>query len=305
MREAIEVSDLDYKYVDGTKALDSINFRIFEGEKVVVVGPNGAGKTTFLLHLNGILKGNGGSIRIFGEDVSGMSREDIVRKIGVVFQDPDDQLFMPTIFDDIAFGPINLGLSESEVRERVTKSLSVVGLEGYENRAPHNLSFGEKKKAALAAVLSMEPQILVLDEPTANLDPRSRRDLLQKIKELNRQGITIIIASHDVNALPELADRIYVLNKKIMAEGSPREIFSDSQLLKENKLEVPEVFKLFEVLNCFGYNCEHLPLSIEDAIEELTRTIETGDGHIHLHIHEHTHDDVEKLRHKYEHEKGS
>ncbi|MFO7967316.1 MAG: ABC transporter ATP-binding protein [Archaeoglobaceae archaeon] len=305
MREAIEVSDLVYNYVDGTKALDSINFKIFEGEKVVVVGPNGAGKTTFLLHLNGILKGNGGNIRIFGQDATGMSREDIVSKIGVVFQDPDDQLFMPTIFDDIAFGPINLGLSEPEVKERVTKSLSTVGLTGYEDRAPHNLSFGEKKKAALAAVLSMEPQILVLDEPTANLDPKSRRDLLQKIKELNRQGITIIIASHDVNALPELADRIYVLNKKMIAEGSPREIFSDSQLLKENKLEVPEVFKLFEVLKCFGYNCEHLPLSIEDAIEELTRTIETGDGHIHLHIHEHTHDDVEKLRHKYEHEKES
>ncbi|MFP3945928.1 MAG: energy-coupling factor ABC transporter ATP-binding protein [Archaeoglobaceae archaeon] len=226
-----------------------------------------------------------------------------MRNVGVVFQDPDDQLFMPTIFDDVAFGPINLGLSESLVRERVANALSTVGFTGYENRAPHNLSFGEKKKAALAAVLSMEPQILVLDEPTANLDPKSRRDLLQKIKELNKRGITIIIASHDVNALPELADRIYVLNKKMVAEGSPREIFSNSQLLKENKLEVPEVFKLFEVLNCFGYNCEHLPLSIEDAIEELTRTIETAEGHIHLHIHEHTHDDVQKLKKKYDHQK--
>lgn len=272
-------------------------------EKVVVVGPNGAGKTTFLLHLNGILKGFGGKIEVFGEDISKMSRQDIVRSVGVVFQDPDDQLFMPTIFDDIAFGPINLGLSESEVKERVERALSTVGLSGYEDRASHNLSFGEKKKAALAAVLSMDPKILVLDEPTANLDPKSRRNLLQKIKELNSQGITIIIASHDVNALPEVADRIYVLNKKVIAEGSPKEIFSNSELLKENKLEVPEVFKLFDVLNCFGYNCEHLPLSIEDAIEELTRTIETRDGHIHLHIHEHTHDDVEKLKHKYNHQK--
>ncbi|MFW6194597.1 MAG: energy-coupling factor ABC transporter ATP-binding protein, partial [Halobacteriota archaeon] len=302
-REAIEVKGLNYSYSDGTRALDNIDFKAFEGEKVVVVGPNGAGKTTFLLHLNGILKGNRGKVEVFGQDASEMSREDIVRNVGVVFQDPDDQLFMPTIFDDVAFGPINLGLSESLVRERVANALSTVGFTGYENRAPHNLSFGEKKKAALAAVLSMEPQILVLDEPTANLDPKSRRDLLQKIKELNKRGITIIIASHDVNALPELADRIYVLNKKMVAEGSPREIFSNSQLLKENKLEVPEVFKLFEVLNCFGYNCEHLPLSIEDAIEELTRTIETAEGHIHLHIHEHTHDDVQKLKKKYDHQK--
>ncbi|MEA1957256.1 MAG: energy-coupling factor ABC transporter ATP-binding protein, partial [Euryarchaeota archaeon] len=149
---------------------------------------------------------------------------------------------------------------------------------------------------------SMEPRILVLDEPTANLDPKSRAELIKIVKDLNeREGITVIMAMHDVNAVPALADRVFVLNKRVTAEGSLQKIFSDFELLKENNLEVPEVFKLFEVLRCFGYNCEELPLSIDEAIEHLTRTIEVNGGHIHLHIHEHTHEEMRKLKTKYEH----
>jgi len=299
MREAIVVRNLNYVYPDGTKALKNVSIVIREGEKVAIVGPNGAGKTTLLLHFNGILRNN--SVEIFGKKIGEMRREEIVRNVGIVFQDPDDQLFMPTLFDDVAFGPINLGLDEKEVKRRVERALSLVGLLSSKDKCPHHLSFGEKKKASLAAVLSIEPKILVLDEPTANLDPKSRAELIRVIKELNEGGITIVIATHDINALPEIADRVYVLNKRVIAEGSPRKIFSDTNLLRENNLEVPEIFKLFEVLQCFGYNCEELPLSIDEAIEHLTRTVETEGGHIHLHIHEHTHDDVRKLRKKYNH----
>jgi len=299
-KEAISTKNLNYTYPDGTKALDGVNMAVYEGERVVIVGPNGAGKTTLLLHFNGILHSTDGEVEVFGKSVDKVKRDEIIKEVGIVFQDPDDQLFMPTLFDDIAFGPINLGLAEEEVCERVKKSLFSLGLSNYEKRSPHRLSYGEKKKASLAAVISMEPRILVLDEPTANLDPRSRAELIKIIKELNeREGITIVIATHDVNAIPELADRIYVLNKGIIAEGAAQKIFSDVELLKETNLEVPEVFKLFEVLRCFGYNCEELPLSIDDAIEHVTRTLEVNGGHIHLHIHEYTHGEVMKLRSKY------
>lgn len=302
MKEAITVRDLSYMYSDGTRALEDVNMAVYEGERVAIVGPNGAGKTTLLLHLNGILRGSDGQVEVFGKSVEKVKREDVIKEVGIVFQDPDDQLFMPTLFDDLAFGPINLGLNEEEVRGRVERALLTLRLSGYENRCPHHLSYGEKKKASLAAVMSMEPRILVLDEPTANLDPRSRAELVGIVKELNeREGITIVTATHDVNAVPALADRVYVLNKKIIAEGTPRKIFADVELLQENHLEVPEVYKLFEVLRCFGYPCEDLPLSIDDAVAELTKAINTR--HIHLHIHEHTHEDVKRVRSKYEHHK--
>lgn len=301
-KEAISVKNLTYTYPDGTKALEDVSLEVYEGERIAIVGPNGAGKTTFLLHLNGILRGSDGQVEVFGKSVDKVKREEIIKEVGIVFQDPDDQLFMPTLFDDLAFGPINMGLKEGEVRERVEKTILSLGLTGYENRCPHHLSGGEKKKAALAAVMSMEPRILVLDEPTANLDPKSRAELIKIVKDLNEQeGITVIMATHDVNAVPALADRVFVLNKRVIAEGTVQEIFSDGTLMKANNLGVPEVFKLFEVLRCFGYNCKELPLSIDEAIEHLTRTVEVNGGHIHLHIHEHTHDEVKKLRSKYEH----
>ncbi len=286
-----------------TLALEDVSLDVFEGESVVLLGPNGAGKSTLLLHLNGILRSEKGSIEIFEEGMDDGDIRSIRKKVGIVFQDPDDQMFMPTVFDDVAFGPINLGLSEEDVGKRVASALSMVGLTGYGNKCPHNLSFGEKKRVALATILSMEPEILVFDEPTSNMDPKSRTELIRTIKELNSEGKTIITATHDVNAVPEIAKRAYVLNKTILAYGTVKEIFENADLLREVNLEVPEVVKLFEILRCFGYNCEELPLSVEESIEHLTRTIEGKDGHVHLHIHEHTHEQLNSVidRHFHPH----
>ncbi|MEA1985544.1 MAG: ABC transporter ATP-binding protein, partial [Euryarchaeota archaeon] len=221
MKEAIIVNGLNYSYPDGTTALNDVSIVVYEGEKIGIVGPNGAGKTTLFLHLNGTIRCPDSSVMVFGQNIKDLDVKERIRKVGIVFQEPDDQLFMPTIFDDVAFGPLNMELDENEVHRRVRDTLRRVGLEGFEDRVPHNLSYGQKKRAALAAVLSMEPDILILDEPTANLDPKSRADLMQIIDRLNREGITTIIATHDVNALPELAERVYVLNQEIVAEGSP------------------------------------------------------------------------------------
>ncbi|WP_129598081.1 energy-coupling factor ABC transporter ATP-binding protein [Methanohalophilus profundi] len=301
MNEAISVRNLNYAYPDGTLALKDIELHVKKGEKIGILGPNGAGKTTLFMHLNGVIKNPDGEVNIFNQDISSLKTEERIHRVGVVFQDPDDQLFMPTIFDDVAFGPINMGLNKEEVHKRVSSALKTVGLSGFEERVPHNLSYGQKKRAAIAAVLSMEPEILILDEPTANLDPRSKAELIKLVNRLNSQGITTIIASHEVNTLPELVDRIYIINREIIAEGTPREIFSDWQLLRDNNLEAPDVFKLFQVLTCFGYDCEKLPLSINEAVDELTKTIEGGKGHVHLHIHEHTHRDVSEYLSNYNH----
>ncbi|ODS36771.1 MAG: energy-coupling factor ABC transporter ATP-binding protein [Candidatus Altiarchaeales archaeon WOR_SM1_86-2] len=283
MKKVIEIRGLAYDYPDGTEALRGVNMDVFENQSVCLIGPNGSGKTTLLLHLNGILEGNNGSVRILGMDVN-KNLKKIRAGVGMVFQDPDDQLFSPTVFDDVAFGPINMGLSE-----------------GYKNKCPHHLSFGEKKKISLAGVLSMDPEILALDEPTANLDPKSRRDLIKIIQNLKEEGKTIITATHDLNAVPDIVDRIYILNKTIIGEGTTRDMFLNAELLKSQNLDIPDTAILFEVLSCFGYDPANLPLSIDDAIEHLTKTIGTEGGHIHLHFHEHTHDKLTEVRKKHGH----
>jgi len=178
----------------------------------------------------------------------------------------------------------------------------LLNIEHLKNKHPYNLSGGEKKKAAIASVLSIKPEVILFDEPTTGLDPKSRNELIRIINTLNKEGKTIIIATHDVNAIPDIADRVYVLNKRIIASGTTREIFSNIDLLKKTNLEIPEILKLFKVLNAFGYNCKDLPLSIDEAIEQLTRTIETEGGHIHLHIHKHTHQNLKNLKDSFNHE---
>ncbi len=303
---AIRVHDLNYAYSDGTVALEHVSFEIARGESVALIGPNGAGKSTLLLHLNGILhsKKSRGAVEILGEPIDPRKVHKMPKKIGIVFQDPDDMLFMPLLGDDVAFGPINLGVANDEVKRRVKDSLERVGLAGYEERVSHHLSGGEKKRAAIATVLSMDPEIIAMDEPTANLDPKSRAELIEILKGLKSEGKTLIIITHDVNAIPELADRVIVLHKTIVADGTTREVFADTEMLVAAGLDVPTIMQFFEVLQAFGYPCDVLPLSIEDAVRNLTRTIENGDGHVHLHIHKHTHSGVDSARSKYQHHSG-
>ena len=300
---AIRVHDLNYTYPDSTVALERVSFEIEKGESVALVGPNGAGKSTLLLHLNGILHStrSRGAVEILGEPIDPRKVHKMPKKIGIVFQNPDDMLFMPLLFDDVAFGPINLGIEKAEVKRRVKDSLERVGLAGYEERVSHHLSGGEKKRAAIATVLSMDPEIIAMDEPTANMDPKSRAELIDILKTLKSEGKTLIIITHDVNAIPELADRVIVLKKTVIADGTTREVFADAEMLVAAGLDVPTIMQFFEVLQAFGYPCDVLPLSIDGAVDNLTETIENGDGHVHLHIHKHTHREVDATLCKYHH----
>ena len=236
MQKVIEINKLSYSYPDGTKALESVALDIFQGESVAVIGPNGAGKSTLLLHLNGMLNGVG-HVKILGKSPSKENLKFIRSKVGLVFQDPEDQLFMPTVFDDVSFGPINMGFSKEKTRENVGKALEEVDMKGMEERSSHHLSYGEKKRVSIATILSMEPQILALDEPSSNLDPKSRREL---INLLNSFKITKIIASHDLKMILETCARAIILDKgKVVADGPTKSILSDKTLLESHSLELP------------------------------------------------------------------
>lgn len=236
MREAIRVESLRYRYPDGTWALKGISLKVTEGESVAIVGPNGAGKTTLLLHLNGVLSGEG-KVFVFGEEVTKRNLLKIRQLVGLVFQDPDDQLFMPTVLEDVAFGPLNLGLSQEEAIKRAIDALDRIGMAHAINRSPHQLSFGERKRVAIATALAMQPKILILDEPTANLDPRSRRQL---INLLNQLDVTKIVATHDLDAALNLCERVVVMDEgQIVADGDAQSILSDANLMEAHGLEVP------------------------------------------------------------------
>lgn len=230
---AVQISGLRYRYPDGTSALDGIDLAIHAGERVGIIGANGAGKSTLLLHLNGILRGEG-EVRIFGTPLARSSLKQIRGQVGLVFQNPDDQLFCPTLFDDVAFGPRNMRLSEDEVRRRVETALERVGLAGLETKSAFHLSIGQKKRAAMATVLSMDAQILALDEPTSNLDPRARRNLVKLLAEIPE---TQIITTHDLGLVAELCSRVLLLDRgKVVADGPPERIVEDQALLEEHGL---------------------------------------------------------------------
>jgi cobalt transport protein ATP-binding subunit len=296
----LSVQGLTYYYPRNKMALDDVSFDIYSGEKVAVVGPNGAGKTTLFLHMNSTIKSKG-HVFIDGKDVADMNTSQRVKEVGIMFADPDNQLFMPTVFDDIAFGPLNLGLSKEEVEKRVEEAMEMTGVTELRNRVPHHLSLGQKKKVVLASIISMKPKILILDEPTANLDPKSKRDVADIVNKLNADGMTVVISTHDVNLLSEMADKIYVLNKRIIESGTPREIFSNVKVLEENNLEASDIFKFFKLLSSIGFNCEELPLSFDEAVDEILKQLEESDGHIHLHTHEHRHEDMIKLKEQFQH----
>ncbi len=233
MNKVIEAKNLFFTYPDGNQGLRGVDLTVYAGENVALVGPNGAGKSTLLLHFNGVFRGNS-EVKICGMLVQEKNLKEIRRRVGLVFQDPEDQLFSLTVFDDVAFGPINMGYSEAEVRLRVAQALEWVGLSGYEQRSPHHLSVGEKKRVAIATVLSLSPEILVIDEPTSNLDPRSKWSLIEVLKQLQ---MTKIIATHDLELVKALCQRTVVMDEgKIVADGRTEAILSDLLLLKTHGL---------------------------------------------------------------------
>jgi cobalt/nickel transport system ATP-binding protein len=233
----VEAKNLCHIYPDGTTALDGVSFRITHGESVAIIGANGSGKSTLLLHLNGCLSATSGEIRIGDTSLSAGTLPDIRRTVGMVLQDPDDQLFMPTVFDDVAFGPCNLGLSGMDVEQRVMDALARVGAGHLRGKPPYNLSGGEKKRVAIATVLSMSPDILVMDEPTSGLDPFARRQLIGLIRDFRH---TRIITSHDLDMVYEVCERTIILKMGVVAaDGPTRDIFGNGNLLKECRLEKP------------------------------------------------------------------
>jgi cobalt transport protein ATP-binding subunit len=231
----VEIEHLHYAYPDGFEALRGVDLRIGRGEKVAIVGPNGAGKSTLLLHLNGINRPRHGVVRIAGSEVDASTVRRIRAEVGVVFQDPDDQLFSPTVFDDVAFGPLHMGLAADVIHDRVESALKAVGMEGFERRLPHHLSLGQRKRVALATVLSMDPSVLVFDEPSAGLDPRGRRQLIDLLRSLTQ---TLIVATHDMRLASEVLPRTVIMDDGIVvADGPTVALLDDATLLERHGLE--------------------------------------------------------------------
>jgi cobalt/nickel transport system ATP-binding protein len=233
----LDVAGLAYAYPDGHQALFGVDLHVHRGERVALLGPNGAGKTTLVLHLNGILTAGAGTVNVSGMPVTKQNLQEIRRRVGVVFQDPDDQLFMPTVRDDVAFGPANLGLRGAALERRVLDALQQVGMAEYVDRPPHHLSFGQRRRVAVATVLAMEPEILVLDEPSSNLDPASRRELAEI---LTRLDVTVLMVTHDLPYALELCPRSVVLSDGVIAaDGATFDVLTDDALMAAHRLELP------------------------------------------------------------------
>jgi len=242
MVNSLEVDRLAYAYPDGTQALYGVDLAIAKGERVALLGPNGAGKTTLVMHLNGILAAGHGTVRVAGTPVGKSTLKEIRQRVGLVFQDPDDQLFMPTVRDDVAFGPANMGIRGEELERRVRNALDLVGMAEAIDRPPHHLSFGQRRRIAVATVLVMEPEILVLDEPSSNLDPAARRELAEIIRSLD---VTVLMVTHDLPYALELCERSLILSDGVIAaDGPTRELLADETLLRNNRLELPYGFAI-------------------------------------------------------------
>ncbi|MCG0275680.1 MAG: ATP-binding cassette domain-containing protein [Thermosediminibacteraceae bacterium] len=270
----MELKDVYYKYPGGEWALKGINLRLEKGKKVAILGPNGAGKSTLLLHLIGILKPKKGAVYFDGSKVEYTKAflKRLRQKVGLVFQDPDTQMFAGSVFQEVAFGPLNLGLEEQEVRNRVLKALEVMGIEDLKHRPVHFLSYGQKKKVAIASVLAMSPEVLVFDEPTAYLDPKSSAELVEIMEKLYLSGKQIVISTHDVDLAFSFADWIVVMKDgRVLAQGSPVEIFTDKDIISESGLEMPLIVKIGTLLKkkgllkgTFPRNFEQLASKLED-----------------------------------------
>jgi len=255
----LETEKLIFSYLDGTKALDSLSVRIPAGRKIAVMGRNGAGKSTLFLHFNGINRPDSGQIKYRGQPLQyGAAQiKELRKRVGLVFQDPDNQLFSASVYQDVSFGPLNLGWPEAVAKAKVAEALQRVGAWKLRDKPVHFLSYGEKKRVALAGVLAMEPDVLVLDEPTSGLDPATAKDLLALLDELNGTGTTIIISSHNIDEVYAWADGVYILEQgKLIAQGEPGQVFADTAVLTAAKLSKPWVMEVYESLLAKGIVAE-------------------------------------------------
>lgn len=293
--KALETVGLGFAYDDGTVALEGVTISLGVGEKVAVVGPNGAGKSTLLHLLAGFRLPFRGKVVVGGRELTSSSADTVRRDIGLLFQDPDDQVFMPTVEEDVAFGPRNFRLEGIE--GRVSRALRTAEIEHLARKSPQRLSYGMKKRVAIAGIMAMEPKVLLLDEPTSGLDPRSRSELVKLLKSMDR---TMLIATHDLEAAAEIVDRAVVLNRSVVLQGTMRELVMEASVLAEAGLEMPPVSKLFKVLDSIGYPVDSLPVSMDQAVAELTKVIDREGRHLHAHIHEHEHG-PEKEEHAHSH----
>ena len=273
----LEVRNIKYSYNNDYQALKGVSLKIEKGEMVALLGKNGAGKSTLFLHLNGIYEPDEGKVFIDGEELK-YDKKSLLKfrqKVGIVFQNPDDQIFAPTVEEDVAFGPLNLGLSMGEVQDRVEEALERVGMSGFEKTAPHHLSGGQKKRVAIAGILAMKPEIMVLDEPTAGLDPQGVTNLVKLLKELNDEGITIVISTHEVDLVPDYANRVFVLvGGELIAEGTPKDIFSQPDILESANLKIPIVTELFQQIEAEGFDMDNdYPLTVKEAKEKFLKLV--------------------------------
>ena len=268
----LETKNLSFTYPDGTKALKNVNLKIKKGEKIAIMGPNGAGKSTLFSHFNGLSEPTSGHVEIEGEKII-FERDELLKvrqKVGIVFQDPNDQLFAPTVKEDVAFGPMNLGLEYEEVERRIKESLEMVGMAGFEKKTPHHLSGGQQKRVAIAGIIAMRPDIMILDEPTAGLDPEGVDKVLNILNKLNEEGMSIVISSHDIEMVNHFADKIFVLyDGEIIAEGDKHQIFSDKELLKKAHLKAPVTTEILYKLKANGLNVDTEKISIDETVDEI------------------------------------
>jgi cobalt/nickel transport system ATP-binding protein len=274
------IENLSHEYSDGTLALNDVSLSFERGDRIALLGTNGSGKTTLLNHLNGILKPSSGKIYYEDKPLEYDSKSLLAlrKRVGFVFQDPNDQLFASTVKQDVAFGPLNLGLPPDQVKKVVDDALKVVGMSEFTDKPPHFLSLGQKKRVALAGVLAMQPEVIIMDEPTSNLDPRATSDILHLLLQLNKEsGITLLLATHDVDMVPLFANKLYILNKgRLVSEGEPKKIFSDTELIRKVNLRSPRLTHLFEVLKKEDNLSidEELPLTIGEARKEILRLLQ-------------------------------
>ncbi len=268
----LETKNLSYTYHDGTEALKNVNIKIKKGEKIAIMGPNGAGKSTLFSHFNGLSEPTSGHVEIEGEKIV-FEREELLKvrqKVGIVFQDPNDQLFAPTVKEDVAFGPMNLGLDYEEVERRIGEALEMVGMTGFEEKTPHHLSGGQQKRVAIAGIIAMRPDIMILDEPTAGLDPEGVDKVLNILNNLNKEGMSIVISSHDIEMVNHFADKIFVLyDGEIIAEGDRHQIFSDKELLKKAHLKAPVTTEILHKLKENGWDVDTEKISIDETVDEI------------------------------------